>query len=134
MKYSYPETENTNYQDYSISGRIDISANQYYSDEFDKLEKENNNLKRSSYYYLEWTKFQQDIAYILMIMYYILWVVAVIMLISYKQTSIYNFLILMIMLLYPYLVYHYLMDYVLYIIDILLDYLPNDSLLYSDVN
>ena len=38
------------------------------------------------------------------------------------------------MLLYPYLVYHYLMDYVLYIIDILLDYLPDDSLLYSDIN
>jgi len=132
MKYSYPETGNTNYPTYDNG--YDISNNSYYPDEFDKLEKENNNLKRSSYYYLEWTKFQQDVAYILMIMYYILWVVAVIMLISYKQTSIYNFLILMIMLLYPYLVYHYLMDYVLYIIDILLDYLPNDSLLYSDVN
>ena len=83
MKYSYPETENTNYPDYD--NNYDISANQYYPNEFDKLEKENNNLKRSSYYYLEWTKFQQDIAYILMIMYYILWVVAVIMLIYYKQ-------------------------------------------------
>ena len=65
MKYSYPETGNTNYPDYGND--YDISNNAYYPDEFNKLEKENRSLKRNTYYYLEWTKFQQDISYILMI-------------------------------------------------------------------
>jgi hypothetical protein len=37
-------------------------------------------------------------------------------------------------LLYPYLIYHYLINIILRIIDVVMDYIPDDSLMYSDIN
>lgn len=128
----YPEN-NTNYKDFSNED-IDISGNLYYEYEYNKLEKERTLLDRNSYYYLEWLQYQQDIAYILMIVYYILWVTTVITLVYYKQNNFTNIITLVVMLIFPYLIYHYIIINILHVSDLLLDYIPDDTLLYSDIN
>ena len=115
-----------------ISG---VSLPDYYSSIKDDVEKQNDNLKRNSYYYLEWLDFQQNMILTLVLVYYLVCIVCIITFFTNKNVLTFvNGFILLFLFCFPYLLYHYLLEIVITLIDQILDYLPNNSALYSDIN
>lgn len=107
----------------------------YYSSIKDDVEKESANLKRNSYYYLEWLDFQQNTTLTLVLVYYLVCIVCIITFFTNKNVLTFsNGFILLFLFCFPYLLYHYLLEIVITLIDQIFDYLPNNSLLYSDIN
>lgn len=107
----------------------------YYSSIKDDVEKQNDNLKRNSYYYLEWLDFQQNTTLTLVLVYYLVCIVCIITFFTNKNVLTFsNGFILLFLFCFPYLLYHYLLEIVITLIDQIFDYLPNNSLLYSDIN
>ena len=107
----------------------------YYEKIEDNVKEESANLKRNSYYYLEWLDFQQNTTITLVVIYYLVCIVCIITFFTNKNVLTFaNGFILLLLFVFPYLLYHYFLEILIQLIDELLDHLPNNTLLYSDIN